>query len=1099
MKKKIIQLSKGEFDFPQHELVFPETRIIMKVGEGETYSGSFTLRNEGEGLISGLVYPSSFRVRCNEPGFEGTVINVKYVYDGRGLEPGHVEHGKFTIASNAGEYDVRFTAIVEKPYVMTPYGKVDSLNSFRRLAFKDSGAARELFASKDFYTILKYEGSRTLALYNNMRNWKMDKEAVEEFLVACKRKERISLFLEEESRAFISLEASRSETVTIKKNTWGFLPIKVSTSGDFLSTPHPRIHTEEFIGNSYRLEYYINVEKLYRGSNFGEITFSTPYETLTYEVVVEKDISRDEDFRKYDRVFAGLLRDYFDYEANEIGLEDWLAISTEKIEKLRERDAENEYYLLVHANILLIGDQAKEAKWILESYNYNRFSSDKEASIDAYYLYLTALLENDTLGLRRIAEELSILYYREPGNWKILCMLVQVDSEFKIYSERLRVLEDLFNATKTPSTLFYFEAFKCIRERPDSLRKLGPFEIRVLLFGAKYKLITKELALYTANLASQIKTYDEFLFRALELSYEQYPEAMILSAISTLLIRGQREEARYFKWYEKAVLEEQKIPQLYEYYISSLDMKVFNKALPRTVYLYFMHGNTLDTQKAAFLYSNIISYEDETSEIYTHYRDEMERFAWNQLERRRINDQFRVIYKRFILERLLNHERINALYDICHAYEITTTMKNMESLYVIGEDGKILQSVDYKPGGVKVYLYSNRERIIWKSQEGRHYIDTIPYESRRFFYELRYLDMCRKYLSNTKTSHEDARAQELTLESVRKSGYRNYPGDEIFYLASKTIRETNFEKDDFLIYLSYRSFLKKRQDKATLAYLAKHYVGGTSDMKRLWNEANAAGVPNHELAERILSQMLFTESLFREEEIFESYYAGGAYFSLQRGYLAYVSREYVVFDRVVSKGVFDVICTEYEKGEKILDISKIALLKYYSTREFEPELRKTLRKFLQELCGRQIYFDFFLNYEEEWLIEVQLWDKVLLQYKGQKDSRVILYYKLRCEDSNTLDIMDYSTEVLTPMYENIFVKRVVLFANERLEYYFKETVDGVTYKSEKRVQKNNAKRTETGKYGRINQMITMEVQDQQQAIRNYAIELETALKMFSHY
>ena len=32
--------------------------------------------------------------------------------------PGHVEHGKFTIVCNGGEYDVAFTAIIEKPYVI---------------------------------------------------------------------------------------------------------------------------------------------------------------------------------------------------------------------------------------------------------------------------------------------------------------------------------------------------------------------------------------------------------------------------------------------------------------------------------------------------------------------------------------------------------------------------------------------------------------------------------------------------------------------------------------------------------------------------------------------------------------------------------------------------------------------------------------------------------------------------------------------------------------------------------------------------------------------------------------------------------------------
>ena len=51
LKNKIKRLSKGDFHIPQPEIIFPETRIIMRVGEGEMYKGSFSLQNQGEGTI----------------------------------------------------------------------------------------------------------------------------------------------------------------------------------------------------------------------------------------------------------------------------------------------------------------------------------------------------------------------------------------------------------------------------------------------------------------------------------------------------------------------------------------------------------------------------------------------------------------------------------------------------------------------------------------------------------------------------------------------------------------------------------------------------------------------------------------------------------------------------------------------------------------------------------------------------------------------------------------------------------------------------------------------------------------------------------------
>ena len=76
MKNKIKRFAKGDFHIPQPEIIFPETHITMRVGEGEKYEGSFSLQNEGEGTIRGLVYPSSYRVQCVEQGFDGNPVNI---------------------------------------------------------------------------------------------------------------------------------------------------------------------------------------------------------------------------------------------------------------------------------------------------------------------------------------------------------------------------------------------------------------------------------------------------------------------------------------------------------------------------------------------------------------------------------------------------------------------------------------------------------------------------------------------------------------------------------------------------------------------------------------------------------------------------------------------------------------------------------------------------------------------------------------------------------------------------------------------------------------------------------------------------------------
>ena len=403
----------------------------------------------------------------------------------------------------------------------------------------------------------------------------------------------------------------------------------------------------------------------------------------------------------------------------------------------------------------------------------------------------------------------------------------------------------------------------------------------------------------------------------------------------------------------------------------------------------------------------------------------------------------------------------------------------------------------YTDNGTQVFLYAKTDRLVWEGKDGRHYTDSIPYDSKRLFYELRYMDMCRKFINGLKRSKEEEQEQELNLQIVRAQGIEKYSEEEMFGLCSKTIRESNYESDDFLTYICFELFKRGQYDKVILTYLANYYCGATSDMKWLWREAREYEVHTHKLAERILTQMLFSEEVFQEAAVFEEYYAEGAYFRLQQAYLAYVSREYVVEERKVGKSIIDIICREYEKGEDTIDICKIAVLKYYAQREYSSQTRKTLKKFLQELCGKQLYFPFFLQYEKDWLIELQLWDKTLIEYKGQKGSRVMLYYQLQ---KGSMEPADYSTEVLTPMYENLYVKKFVLFANEKLKYYFKETIDGNSYRSSKESCEREAKKGEAGRYGRLNDILLEEEKEKQQKMmRAYAVEDAVAAHMFIQY
>lgn len=1094
LKNKIQKFSKGDFQLSQPDVIFDETNLVLIIGEGEVYRGSFTIRTKSGKKIRGLVYSSSFRVHFKNQGFDGNPAKVEFTYDGKGLRPGHVEDGRFTVVCGGGEYELSVTAIIEKPYVMTSYGKVQSTDDFRKLAIKDFSEAGRLFRAREFYEILKYENERTFYLYDNMRKWTLGDQAMEEFLVGIKQKECLFLTLPGEGMFFEDISEPTKGTLTIVKNTWGYMPIHIEAEGEFIKVLRPETSTDDFVGNAHEIEYVVRPDRLHGGRNFGMLKFITPYETLTYDIEVLQNQDLNENHRKPELLLAQILKEYIGLVAGRIEMGNWLESAVEKMISLRKLKPHSELYQLMQAHVYLVGSKVEEAKWILENYNYNRFAIGKDPLTNCYYLYLTALVRGKGIHAERVLDEVGKTYMRHQDSLLLLYMLLDLDTRYKTSYKRIELLEQQFQY-EMHGVIFYLEAYLCYQDRPTLLKKLGPFEMQVLNFASKYRLMTKELALYVANFASQQKQYSDKMFRILERIYKMYDEPMILNTICTLLIRGNKLKKRDFPWYKKAVDSELRIAQLYEYYMMTIDEEKFRGPLPKVILLYFMHGNSLNYKKAAFLYANLVTYEEQAGELYLNYREQMVVFTWKQLMQRHITESLRILYKRFCQPEEMTAERMEAMRDICYSYSISTRVKNMKCVLVIDKDGEIRQRIPYDAEeGTVIRLYDKESRVVWESVEGRHYTDSIVYETKRLFYEPRFVEMCRKYAATTGVWEQENEKEAPTFEGLMEKGLDAFEGKDVFRLVTRRIKEENYEEDSFLSYLCFELFRRQHFDKVTLMYLANFYCGPTREMKFLWKALKENGIPAYKIGERIITQMLFSENLFQEEKIFEDYYlSDNVYFRLKQAYLAYVSREYVVFGRDLEASVFDIIANECDEKEDLSDICKIALLKYFSNHDYTAALEVVLHQVLREMCEKQIVFPYYLQYKDEWLRELQLYDKVMISYQARPGSRVTLYYKMK---HGNRDELGYQNEVMMPVYENLYVRQFVLYSDESISYYFIETKGKEDIITEKEVLKNEREIKESGKYGRLNSMATMAPAARRKAMMEYEEEEIMAKRLF---
>ena len=84
-------------------------------------------------------------------------------------------------------------------------------------------------------------------------------------------------------------------------------------------------------------------------------------------------------------------------------------------------------------------------------------------------------------------------------------------------------------------------------------------------------------------------------------------------------------------------------------------------------------------------------------------------------------------------------------------------------------------------------------------------------------------------------------------------------------------------------------------------------------------------------------------------------------------------------------------------------------------------------------------------------------------------------------------------------FQNIYVKKFVLFANEKLKYYFKETIDGNSYRSDKQTCTKEVRGGDVGRYGRLNDILLADGEDKEKKMKKYALEDAYSAHMFEQY
>ncbi len=283
------------------------------------------------------------------------------------------------------------------------------------------------------------------------------------------------------------------------------------------------------------------------------------------------------------------------------------------------------------------------------------------------------------------------------------------------------------------------------------------------------------------------------------------------------------------------------------------------------------------------------------------------------------------------------------------------------------------------------------------------------------------------------------------------------------------------QKHELMVALCYYVFSHGKYDEAILRYLISYYEGKTTEMFHLWKAAKSFELDTHNLEERLLTHVLFTESYIEESyRVFYEYYKDVTNHMLVRAYLSFYAYNYLVHEHVIHTGLFPVM-----KRELNYDENEICLLAWLKHNVHNNKLTENERSFIELQIARfvrkGIILPFFSEYRGQVSLPEKVLDKYYITYITDPGNQVYIHFRLlKGQEQN------FIIERMPNVFMGIHVKEFILFYHECVQYYITEG-----YAEEEAITESfhaqydpESPEEEDGRYNQINLMLmALEVKD----------------------
>ena len=729
MKKKIEQILSGKFRYEEPELLFSQERLEISLKAGDAVRGELYLGTETDEKIQGYITSSDRRFVPGAGKFSGTTVCIPYGADGSGMMPGDVCSGWLCITSNIGEYKIPFEIKAEKESFQDTAGEIKDMEIFRKIAQKDFRKAYHLFTSSFFPVMMKNAGEKQKALFMGLSQQPVTYQHLEEFFIALKEKEPVSISLKTVKNEFYEITESIQESFDIQRSGWGHLRLDIEAVGDFLEIEHRVVNQEDFIGSTCRVNYVLHADRLKEGNQIGQIIVQSPYQKLVYEVMASKGPRVRVDVRAEEkRQRIALVKDYLEYREGRMDFNTWVGSSHFTLNQLRASGCDYPDYQMYEAYIDHLEGNDADASEILKKYQDKEFSRE-ELELAGIYLYLCStvgLYRDKTQAVWRIQN----FHMQKADSFPLLWLLLQMDGGYKnLPSEGIFMMEEQFERGCI-SPLLYLEAWQWISRDISLFHRLSPFWIQVFRFAGRQKLLTEELVMRLAYLSGYEKNFSGSLYYALVAGYEQFPSEDVLEAICKYIMKGNPRKPEYFRWFSLAVQQGLRITRLYEYYVETMDI-TYQRELPKPLLMYFNYNDkTLGDSRRAFVYASVITYKEKEPFIYESYKETMEKFARRKIAEGQMDENYAILYQEFLFDPQ-NTEDAELLARNLFTFRLYCDDKKIRQVIVCHSKMKKEEIYPCVKGVAYPRIYTEDAVILFQDDKQRRYVSTIHYNLKK--------------------------------------------------------------------------------------------------------------------------------------------------------------------------------------------------------------------------------------------------------------------------------------------------------------------------------------------------------------------------------